>query len=253
MKKTVNRKRILYGIISAVFWIMVWQAVAMIYDMDFVLPSPLTTLKALMENLRDIGFLKRILFSVTRIMSGFLLAVSVSLLISLISIRLRILRILFDPFCVVLRAVPVASFIILVLVIFSSRNVSVVISFLIGFPVAYSTIVKGIDSVPTELIETGDIFKMSFPRRLKYIYFPHLLSFFESGFSTSAGLCFKSGIAAEVIGYPMGSVGEAMYLAKIGFNMPDMLSYTVVIVIVSAAVEKLIVMLCRMPRRKREI
>ena len=68
----------------------------------------------------------------------------------------------------------------------------------------------------------------------------------------SAGLCFKSGIAAEVIGYPSGSVGEAMYLSKIGFDMPGLLSYTAVIVVISVLCEKAIMLICRMPGTRGE-
>jgi NitT/TauT family transport system permease protein len=76
---------------------------------------------------------------------------------------------------------------------------------------------------------------------------PHI----TSALSVSVGLCFKSGIAAEVIGYPVGSVGAQMYIAKLGMNMPTLLSYTVVIVIISTLCEKLIAFLCKkLPQMK---
>ena len=253
MKKLFLRHRKkLYTAIAVIFWLCVWHALSVFYDMDFMLPTPKKTFFVLCEKVRDIKFWSAVSFSVVRIMAGFALSALTGIILALASIRAKAVGILFDPFCSVVRAVPVASFIILVLVMFSSKNVSLIISYLMGFPVIYSTLRRGIEAAPRELIECADVFGIKHTKRLLYIYIPHLVPYTASALSVACGLCFKSGIAAEVIGYPMGSVGEAMYLSKIGFNMAELLSYTAVIVLISVICEKLISMLCRAPRRKGE-
>lgn len=242
--KLTKRKRMLYTVLAAAFWIGTWQVLSMIYGMDFILPSPLRTFGRLIEKIADMSFWGAVGFSVGRIMIGFLLSALLGVLLALISIRVRAVGVLFDPFCSVIRAVPVASFIILVLVMFSSEYVSVVISALMGFPVIYSTLRRGIESAPEQLCEAAEIFRIGYFGTLRYVYIPHLLPYISSALTVACGLCFKSGIAAEVIGYPRGSVGEAMYLSKIGFDMPSLLSYTAVIVVVSVLIEKLIGVLC---------
>ena len=244
-KKQTKMKKYLYTLSAAVFWIGVWQAVSMIYDMDFVLPSPVRTLEVFIEKVCEHTFWSAVGFSVSRIMTGFFLSALLGICLALLSIRVKVIGVLLDPFCSVVRAVPVASFIILVLVMFSSEYVSVIISLLMGFPVIYSTLRRGIEASPRELIEAADVFCLGYLRRLVYIYVPHLVPYIASALSVACGLCFKSGIAAEVIGYPRGSVGEAMYLSKIGFNMPELLAYTAIIVVVSVLIEKGIEKLCR--------
>ncbi len=247
-----NPRKIIYGCIAALFWLSLWQVLSMLYGMDFVLPSPAKTLRVLFESISQANFWSAVLFSVSRILTGFLLSAALGIMLALASIKIKAVKIIFDPFCAVVRAVPVASFIILVLVMFSSKYVSVVISFLMGFPVVYSTLQKGIDASPKELIECADVFSLSFFARLKFIYLPHLLPYMASGLSIACGLSFKSGIAAEVIGYPMGSIGAAMYQAKLGLDMPKLLSYTVVIVCVSVICEKLISLVCKKAKRGGE-
>ncbi len=244
-----NRSKILYTGIAVLFWLSVWQIVSMLYGMDFVLPSPILTLSVLSECVTQISFWRAIAFSVSRILCGFALSALLGICLALASIRIKAVKILFDPFCAVVRAVPVASFIILVLVMFSSKNVSVVISFLMGFPVVYSTLQKGLDACPRDLVECASVFSLGYFSTLKYVYIPHLMPYMASALSVSCGLSFKSGIAAEVIGYPTGSIGAAMYQAKLGLDMPKLLSYTVVIVCVSVICEKLILLLCK---RKRD-
>ncbi len=243
--KKQNRRKILYTAAAALFWLLVWQAVAMLYGMDFVLPSPIKTAQVLQESVCEPSFWRAVFFSVSRILLGFALSAAVGIVLSLLSIKVKLIGHLFSPFCSVIRAVPVASFIILVLVMFSSKNVSTVVAALMGFPVVYSTLVRGIEAAPAELVEAADVFSLGYFARLKFIYLPHLAPYMASGLSVACGLSFKSGIAAEVIGYPTGSVGAAMYQAKLGLDMPKLLSYTVVIVCVSVICEKLILLVCK--------
>ncbi len=236
----MKNKKLIYTLLAAAFWIALWQAVAMIIDMDFVLPSPVDTVKALIDGASEKTFWSAVAFSVTRIIVGFVLSAVIGVFIALLSIKIKIVKILFDPLCSVLRAVPIASFIILVLVMFESKNVAAIISFLMGLPLVYSSVSRAIEVTPSDMLEVTKTFRMSFFASLRYVYIPHLRPHIASALAVSVGLCFKSGIAAEVIGYPLGSVGAQMYLAKTGLNMPSLFAYTVVIVLISVLCEKAI-------------
>ena len=57
------------------------------------------------------------------------------------------------------------------------------------------------------------------------------------------GLCWKAGTAAEVIALSSGSIGEKLYNAKIYFQTADLFAWTAAIVLISAAFEKLFLLL----------
>ena len=76
-------------------------------------------------------------------------------------------------------------------------------------------------------------------RQVRGIYLPAVLPHFRTAVSLGLGLCWKAGIAAEVIGLPGGSLGERLYSAKVYFQTPDLFAWTAVIVAVSVAFEKL--------------
>ena len=61
--------------------------------------------------------------------------------------------------------------------------------------------------------------------------------------STALGLCWKAGTAAEVIALSGGSIGEKLYHAKIYFETADLFAWTAAIVLISAAFEKLFLLL----------
>ena len=83
------------------------------------------------------------------------------------------------------------------------------------------------------------VFRVPLWRRIRGIYLPAVMPYFRTAVSLGLGLCWKAGVAAEVIGLPTGSVGEQLYNAKVYFMTGDLFAWTVVIVVVSVLFEKL--------------
>ena len=149
------------------------------------------------------------------------------------------MRELLSPLVAAVKAVPVASFIILALVWLSSRSLSFFIAFLMVFPPVYLNVLEGIRQTDGKLLEMAKVFRVPLWRRMRGIYLPAVLPYFRTAVSLGLGLCWKAGIAAEVIGLPRGSLGEKLYNAKVYFMTPDLFAWTAVIVMVSVVFEKL--------------
>ena len=90
-----------------------------------------------------------------------------------------------------------------------------------------------------KLLEMAEVFDIPESVRIRYIYVQQVLPFFRTGCSVGLGLCWKAGIAAEVIGIPDGSIGEQLYEAKVYLNTPDLFAWTVVIIVISLVFERL--------------
>ena len=137
------------------------------------------------------------------------------------------------------KAVPVASFIILALVWLDSRSLSFFISALMVFPPVYLNVLEGLRAADTRLLEMAQVFQVPFWRRAWGIYLPQVLPYFRSAAALGAGLCWKAGAAAEVIGLQAGTIGERLYTAKIYLQTPDLFAWTAVIVALSAGLGRL--------------
>ncbi len=73
-----------------------------------------------------------------------------------------------------------------------------------------------------------------------------MLPYFRSAASVALGLCWKAGTAAEVIAVSGGTIGERLYNTKVYFQTPDLFAWTAVIVLISAAFER--IFLCAVDR-----
>ena len=159
-------------IIAAVLAILIWQAAAMALDRGLLLASPLQVAERLFTLWREPDFLRVIVFSFIRIVGGFVLALTVGTLLAVISGLVPVIETLISPYLAVIKSVPVASFIVISLIWFSSGNLSVFISFLIVLPVIYLNVLAGIHSVDPGMREMADIFRLGPVKRLRYIWYP---------------------------------------------------------------------------------
>lgn len=239
-KSSTGGKNRLARLAAIVFWIGVWQLASMAIGREVLLASPWRVCTTLARLAASPDFWAVIAVSFGRIVLGFFLAVCGGVALAVCAAASRLLRTLFAPLMLLVRAVPVASFIILVLLWVGSRGLSVVISFLMVLPVVYANTLQGIDGTDGQLLEMARIFHLRWDRRLWAIYLPAVLPHFSVACSLGMGLAFKSGIAAEVIGLPDGSIGERLYQAKIYLSTGEVLAWTAVIVLLSVLLERLV-------------
>ena len=183
------------------------------------------------------NFWQSVGFSFVRIVTGFLLAMFLGIFLAVLAYWSKTVEILIAPVIAVVKSTPVASFIILCLIWIPSRNLSVFISFLMVLPVIYTNILEGIQQTDSKILEMAKVFQVNPGRKIRYIYVSQVLPYFLSACRLSLGMCWKAGVAAEVIGVPSGSIGEKLYNAKIYLNTPDLFAWTIVIIVISFVFE----------------
>lgn len=198
------------------------------------LATPGQTLAALARIAPTAGFWQRIAFSALRILAGFLLAVAGGLVLGAAGARWRRVRIFVEPVMQLIRAMPVASFVILALLWVRGENLSVVVSFTHVLPVVYAGVLAGIADTDPQLLEMARVYRLPLGARLRYIWLPGVFPSFSESCIVAMGMCWKSGVSAEVIGLPDHSVGDALYRAKITLSTPEVFAWTLVIVLLSA-------------------
>ena len=223
---------------SVAFWLILWQLASMAIGQQLIMVSPIQVVCRLSELIVTNGFWKSIANTSIRILLGFSLGVFFGIALAALSARFKTLEELFAPVLLAVKAVPVASFVILVLILFSSKNLAIIISLLMVLPVVYSNILGGIRAADYQLLEMATVFRIPLWKRLRYVYIPQVFPYFTSACASGLGMSWKSGVAAEVIGIPTGSIGEKLYEAKVYFDTPDLFAWTLVIVLVSLLFER---------------
>ena len=243
MISIINNHKSLRLLLSVLLALALWQMGAVLFSRSmglggFLVAAPTDVLRRLLVLLTETGFWQRVWFSFYRILYGFFAALILGSAAAAAAGRFPLLETFLWPYITVVKTTPVASFIILCLIWMGSDNLSAAISFLMVLPIIYSNALEGIHSTDRYLIEMADVFHVGWTRRVLYIYLPQLKPYLISACGLSLGMTWKSGVAAEVIGIPGGSIGEMLYEAKVYLNARDLFAWTAVIILISAGFEK---------------
>lgn len=222
------------------FWLVVWELAARAIGARIILVGPLEVLARLAELAATGEFWASIALSLGRIALGYVAAVVLGVLLAALAARFSLARELLAPVMGAMKSVPVASFVILVLLWVSSRYLSVVIALVMALPVVYTNVLEGICQTDARLLEMCDVFSVGGWDRVRLVYASEVLPYFRAAVTLALGLSWKAGIAAEVIGLPDFTIGEHLYDAKVYLDTPDLFAWTVAIVVVSVALEALV-------------
>ena len=157
---------------AVLFWLAVWQAAAMAIGQEVFLVSPVQALRCLLRLLPQADFWHRVGFSAGRILLGFGLGVVCSASLAVAAEICPATEILIAPVLQLVKATPVASFIILALVWVRGSSLSVLISFLMVLPVLYGAVRTGIRAADPQLLEMAKVFRLPLGRRLRAVWLP---------------------------------------------------------------------------------
>lgn len=236
-------KKILKYSLIALVWIGLWQLIAMAVGHELLFPAPWAVIVRLGELVITLDFYKTIGLSLLRIVAGIAIGVTVGALGGMLTAFSKLARDFFAPALAVIKSTPVVSFIFLI-VLWISRDVApLIIAAMIVTPVVWANAETGFLNTDKALLEMANVYKMSRASKIKHIYLPSIASYFFASLRASLGMAWKAGIAAEVLLVPVISIGKMISDAKIYFETVDLFAWTVVVIILSVVIEKLMVVL----------
>ncbi len=233
-------KKLLQGVSVLVFWIAVWQIAAMAVGREVILPAPIAVCKRFFSLAGTLPFWKATVLSLARIMSGYAAGVLFGVLLGAAMYFLTPVRAIFSPFLTVVKSTPVASFILVAYFIITDTAIPIFITFLMVLPMIAACVFTSLSSTDKTLLEMTKVYGFSFGKKLRTLYLPTVLPHLLGQALTALGLGWKAGIAAEVLCTPRDSIGKYLYDAKVYIETVDLFAYTLMVILISLALEKLL-------------
>lgn len=234
------------------FWLGVWQLAGWLVERsvagrgnELLLPYPATVLAALSRLVVTAAFWRSVAASLLRIFGGLAAGVAVGAALAALTGAFRWANLLLAPAIRVVRATPVASFILLILLWTSRDAVPVIVSALMVVPVVWETVSQGIAATDEKLLEMAGAYRFSRWKTIRLIYLPSIKPYFSAALINAVGLAWKSGSAAEVLCVPKQAIGSRIYQAKLYLEIPELFAWTVTVVCLSGLLEKGLSMILR--------
>ncbi len=221
-----------------IVWLLFWQILFIMVNKEVLIASPIHVFQTFFSLCLEESFWFTIFSSLFRILIGYLCSVFFGILFAILCYRSKILYEIFLPAVQVMKATPVASFSILVLLWVKTDMVPVVISFLMVFPSIWTNVRIGISQTKKQYLEMAKVYGFSPLKTCRYIYLPSVLPYFISACHAGIGMAWKAGIAAEVICTPPASIGKKIYETKIYLETSELFVWTICAILFSILLEK---------------
>ena len=227
----------------AAFWLAAWMLVAVLVAQPLILPGPGAVVMALLRLVCDAGTWAILAGSGARILGGLAFAAVCGGVLAGVSARSRAFARLVAPALSFVKATPVSCVVVLLLIWLGSARVSIAAVFLMALPGVYFSLAEGLAQVNKPLEQMFRLHGVRGWRLFCAHTWREVLPFVLSCARAVIGMGWKAGVAAELIGMAMGTVGERIYQAKLLIETTDLLAWTVLVVAASWACERVLVWL----------
>jgi len=227
----------LYTFISCLFFIGLWQLIAVITNNDIYIPRIQQVIEAIKIIFMEQDFLKVILSSFYRTILSYILALVFSMILGVLGAVYPFFQYLIQPINSFAKTIPTMVLVVLLLVWFDKDITPFAVGFAIIFPILYEGVRNGLMQIDKKIIDMTKIYEVSLKDKIKKIYFPVMKFYFMSIFVSTLSLTFKVVITGEVYGQPKFGIGSQIQLEKVNFNVAGIFAWIVIIVFISLFLE----------------
>jgi NitT/TauT family transport system permease protein len=215
-------------------WFVLWRYGA------FVLPSPLSVLRGLVDIVRSGEVWRHTGASLGRIAVGFGGAVLVALGMGMLAFLSRSARAVVHDVLAVLNSTSVFVWIVLSIIWFGLSSWGPIFTtFMITLPVVASNLVEGVESVDRRLLEMGDVYRLSGRQKFAAIVVPSIVPYLMAGMKVGFGLALKVSVMAEIFGVTTG-IGYVMNYSREILATQMVFVWALVMILVMMATDKLL-------------
>jgi len=236
-------KRFITEILITAFWLLVWELLYLYVGKEILVVSPFHAAGRLLQLAGSQDFWISVAGSCMRVVVGFFLALTTGILLAVLTNRFELAHLLLRPVLGIVKATPVASFIILALLWISTGRLPVFCAFLMVVPLVWANLHTGLANTDPQLLEMASVFRFSRWKKVRLIYIPALVPYFVAACSTGLGFAWKSMVAAEVISKPDNAIGTRIYETKVYLETADLFAWTIVVILLSLLLERVTIFL----------
>jgi ABC-type nitrate/sulfonate/bicarbonate transport system permease component len=243
-------RRITRGAIGIAFVLLFWHVMAVAYDLQQILPPPLSVARTVINTLTlnyDQRWLygpniyEHLLSSFARAISGFTLAAAIAIPLGLIVGRIRAVREFVDPVIRSLYPIPGIAWIPLAILWFGLGNTAVIFVVFIAefFPLYFNT-EAGARNINPVLVDAARCYGAKRITLLRRVILPASAPYIITGMRIALGGAWRMIVAGEMLASQSG-IGSILMESRYQFRATDLMMAMILISIVGYFTERLIV------------
>ena len=211
---SIIHNKYLYYFLGIVLIFIIWLVGSILVNNDYVVPTISQTFTALIDLFKS-GYTYIVLANTLfRLIVSLIICLVLAIILATFASLSIKFKYFITPLITLLKSLPIAVIIILILVMLKSELAVYYISGVVIFPILYEATLNGYDNVSKDI--TDEIKLLSNPniRIYKDVFFPIATRHIITGLIQSIGLGLKVLVMAEFISQPSYSIGNEIKFYK---------------------------------------
>lgn len=234
------KRNSLFYFLGIVIIFLAWHISSLLIDNAIILPTIEQTFSALFNILVQ----ERTYSIIISTFGKLFVAVIISLLISVILVILSAVSSKFEnlikPLITLLKTIPVAAIIILLLIVVGNANSPYIVTLLVILPLMYESILMGVKTVDQNVINAIKIESKINLRVMLKIHLPLSMPYILTAIIQSLGLGLKVMVMAEFLAQPNNSIGKEILFYKEMLEIPYVFAWTLILILFILVVDYLL-------------
>lgn len=221
-------------------FLLLWQTAAFIIQAESILPMPYKVLTEVFYLLKQASTLQAAMQTIGKVLFTLVLVLSLGIILGLIMGIFKPIYEIFRPVILVIQAVPVISWLSLVIFAWGiGFKGPVFIAFISLLPISLLTTVSGVNSLDKNLLEMAKVYQVPRIKILKDIYLGSLIPFIIAIIDVTLGQAWKVVLVAEYLSGNSG-LGVKILSARYVFDPVKVWAYTLIAVLLGLITERII-------------
>ncbi|MDR2823523.1 MAG: ABC transporter permease subunit [Mycoplasmataceae bacterium] len=233
--------RFLWWMVGLVIIILIWTILALTaFKHNHKLPDPIMALSTVFQELGKGHSWGAIWIAIAQALAAFLGSFLIASGLIIWSRYHHIVKYVIQPFIVLGRSLPTLALQILIATFCPLWLVSIVIPFMIVFPMTIESLTNAVDNVDVKLLEMANVFNVSRMDQIKKVYLPSITPYAFSTLIAGFGLTFKVVLASQVLnnGVPgYDSIGFIMVNANNNGHFDIIIAWAIIAITISLCFE----------------
>ncbi|MBQ9729185.1 MAG: ABC transporter permease subunit [Clostridia bacterium] len=237
--KKALKSNLFFLLLALLFLAGVWCVAFFAVANEFVVPSPVETIKELGVLFGEVGFWRSLSATLLRAGFGFVLSFVLGLTFGLIAYLIPSFGRFLSPLMAVMRSLPILAVTLLILLFTTPKSAPVVVAVFALLPILYTSVHGELCGVDRKLIEVCKVYNVPFWARVKKLYLPTLsIKLLREG-AAALSFSLKLTVSAEVLSNTFLSIGGMMQYASYAYLTARLFAFVIVVCVLGLIVETL--------------
>src|SRR5215813_8191357 len=243
-------RKLVRGAIGVACVLVIWQVMAVAYNLQQILPTPLSVARTIFHTLTlnyeqrwlyGPNIYEHLLSSFARAITGFSIAAAFAIPLGLFVGRFRTVREYIDPVIRSLYPIPGIAWIPLAILWFGLGNIAVIFVVFIAefFPLYFNT-EAGARNINPILVDAARCFGAKRLTLLRRVILPASIPYIITGMRIALGGAWRMIVAGEMLASQSG-IGSILMESRYQFRATDLMMAMILISVVGYITERLIV------------